>query len=83
MLNSWTLAILLINCEINVLLTWSTNCTIVNGMAANQVPTFARTNAKLYVSFETLSTQNNAKLLKQLKSGFKRTINWNEYQSKV
>ena len=52
-------------------------------MAANQVPTFARTNAKLYVSFETLSTQNNAKLLKQLKSGFKRTINWNEYQSKV
>ena len=29
----------------------------------------------------TLSAQNNAKLLKQLKTGFKRTINWNKYQS--
>ena len=25
--------------------------------------------------------QNNAKLLKQLESGFKQTINWNKYQS--
>ena len=63
MLNSWTLAILLINCEINVLLTWSTNFTIANGTAANQVPTFARTSTKLYDSIETLSTQNDAKLL--------------------
>ena len=31
----------------------------------------------------TLSTQDNAKLLQQLKSGFQRTINWNEYQSKI
>ena len=31
----------------------------------------------------TLSTQDNAKLLQQLKSGFKRTINWNKYQIKV
>ena len=30
-----------------------------------------------------LSTQDNAKLLQQLKSGFKRTINWNKYQTKV
>ena len=29
----------------------------------------------------TLSTQDNVKLLQQLKSGFKRTINWNRYQS--
>ena len=29
----------------------------------------------------TLSTQDNAKLLQQLKSGFRRTINWNKYQS--
>ena len=28
-------------------------------------------------------TQNNSKLLEQLKSGFKRTINWNKYQTKV
>ena len=30
----------------------------------------------------TLSTQENAKLLQQLKSGFKRIINWNRYLSK-
>ena len=30
----------------------------------------------------TLSTQENAKLLQQLKSGFKRAINWNKYLSK-
>ena len=31
----------------------------------------------------TLSTNDNAKLLTQLKSSFKSTINWNKYQSKV
>ena len=31
----------------------------------------------------TLSTQDNVTLLKQLESGFKRTINWNKYQLKV
>ena len=31
----------------------------------------------------TLSTQDNAKLLEKLKSIFKRTINWNKYESKV
>ena len=30
----------------------------------------------------TLSTQENAKLLQQLKPGFKRVINWNKYLSK-
>ena len=30
-----------------------------------------------------LSTQDNENLLEQLKSGFKRTINWNKYQAKV
>ena len=30
----------------------------------------------------TLSTQDNAKLLALLKSGFKRAISWNEYLSK-
>ena len=43
--------------------------------------TFAITDTKLYVPVLTLSTQNNAKLLDHLKSGFKRAINWNKYQS--
>ena len=44
---------------------------------------FALTDTKRYVPVVTLSTQDNTKLLQQLKTGFKRTINWNKYQSKV
>ena len=44
---------------------------------------FAITDRKLYVPVVTLSTQDNAKLLQQLKSGFKRTVNWDKYQSKA
>ena len=58
------------------------NCVISNA-TANQAPTFAITDTKLYVPLVTLSTQENAKLLQQLKSGLKRTINWNKYQSKT
>ena len=45
--------------------------------------TFVITDTKLYVPVDTLSTQDNAKLLKQLESGFKRTIKWNKYQSRI
>ena len=72
-----------INCEINLLLTWSASCFIIDDPVNNQVTTFAITYTKLYVPVVSLSTQDNAKLLQQLKSGFKRTINWNKYQSKV
>ena len=47
---------------------------------ANQVATFSITDTMLYVPVVTLSSEENAKLLKHLKSGFKRTINWNKYQ---
>ena len=81
--NCWrTLEMLLINCEVNVILTWSANCVIVFTNVANQVATFTITEAKLYVPVVTLSTQDNAKLLTQLKSGFKRATNWNKYLSK-
>ena len=40
-------------------------------------------STKIYFLVVTLSTQDNAKLLQQLKSGFIRTIHWNKYQSKV
>ena len=81
--NFWrTLEIPLINCEINLILTWSASCVIVSTNNANQNATFAITNTRLYVPVVTLSTQENAKLLQQLKSGFKRVINWNKYLSK-
>ena len=78
--NFWrTLEMLLINCEINLILIWSANCVIVSLNNANQNATFEITYTKLYVPVVTLSTQDSSKLLHQLKSGFKRVINWNTY----
>ena len=71
----------LINYQINLILTSSANCVIPNA-AANQAATFSITDTKLYVPIGTLSAQDNAKLLQQLKSGFKRTITWNKYKKK-
>ena len=68
----------LINCEVNLMLTWSQDCVITNSTGAGK---FKITERKLHVPVVTLSTQDNAKLLQQLKSGFKRTINWNKYES--
>ena len=80
--NFWrTLEIPLINCEINLILTKSENC-VISSAAANQATAFEITNTKHYILIVTLSTQDNTKPLQQLKSGFKRTINWKKYQSK-
>ena len=55
----------LINCEVNLILTWSADCVIIYTDVANQIPTFAITETNLYVPVVTLSTQDNAKLLTQ------------------
>ena len=54
-------------------------CFAIDAPDKNQVPTFTINSTKLYASVVTFSTQVNAKLLQQLKSGFKRSINWNKY----
>ena len=72
-----------INCKVTLILTWSENCFIIANTIDGQVPTFAATDTKLYVTVEHLLTQDNVKLSDQLKSGFKRKTNWNKYQSKV
>ena len=73
--NFWrTLEVPLINCKVKLILTWCAGCVIIYTGAAYQVPTFTITETNLYVPVVTLSTQDNAKLLPQLKSGFKRTI---------
>ena len=78
--NFWrTLEMPLINCEVNLILRWSSTCVITNSTGAG---TFEITDTKFYVPVVTLSTQENTKLLQQLKSGFKRVINWNKYLSK-
>ena len=72
----------LINCEIELTLDWSADCVIIYTDVANQVPTFTITETNVYVPVVTLSTQDNANLLPQLKNGFKRTISWNKYLAK-
>ena len=82
--NFWrTLEMPLINCEISPQLKWSRNCIIAAVTANIQNPTFQINDSKLYAPVVTLSTQENIKLLKQLESGFKRTINWNKYLAKT
>ena len=68
-------------CEINLILTWPTNCVIVYTNVANQGATFEITETNLSIPVFTLSTQDNAKL-PQLKSGFKTTFSLNKYLSK-
>ena len=69
----------LINCEVNLISTWSSTCVITNSIGAGR---FEITEKKLYVSAVTLSTKDNSKLLQQIKSGFKRTVNGNKHLSK-
>ena len=79
--NFWRALVMpLINCEVNLILTWSSTYVITNSAGAG---TFAITDTKLYVPVVTLSTQDNFNLLQQLKYGFKSVIFWNTYLSKL
>ena len=70
--NFWrTLEIPLINCEVNLILTWSKDCVITNSTGEGK---FAITETKLYVPVVTLSTKDNEKLLQQIKSDFKKQL---------
>ena len=69
-------------CEVNFDLIWSKKCVIVANDITNQGVTFTIIDTKLSVLVVTSSTQDNAKLLDQLKSGLKK-INRNEYLSKI
>ena len=97
--NFWrTLHIPLINCEISLNLTWSKNCVITSKATREADPdadpavaginnptnaTFKIKDTKLYVPIVTLSAEDDNKLLKQLKTGFKKTIKWNNYRSEM
>ena len=88
--NFWrSLNIPLINCEVELILTWSKNCVLADmttkgaegdnpAIVALVVLTFEITDVKLYVPVVTLSKENDTKLLEQLKLGFTRTIKWNK-----
>ena len=84
----------LINCEVELILTWSKNYVLADmttrdaesnnpAIIAPSGAKFKITGAKLYVPIVTLSKENDIKLLEQLKTGFKRTIKWNKYRSQM
>ena len=97
--NFWrSLNIPLINCEVELILTWFKNCVLIDKSTreANYAvdpnvyeidnpenAIFKITDTKLYVPVVTLSKENDIKLLEQLKTGFKRTVKWNKYRSQV
>ena len=78
--NFWrTLEMPLINCEVSLTLTWSPSCVITNSTGEGK---FKRTDTIVTFRVVTLSTEDNEKLLQQLRSGFKRVINWTKYLSR-
>ena len=97
--NFWrSLNIPLINCEVELILTWFKNCVLIDKLTRDanygadpivckidnpENATFQITDTKLYVPVVTLPKENDTKLLEHLKAGFKTTIKWNKYRSKM
>ena len=67
----------LINCRVELSLSWNKN-SILTSEAGNT--TFTITDARLYVPVVTLSIEDNAKMTKLLREGFKRSVYWNKYK---
>ena len=79
--NFWrTLEMPLIDCEVNLILTWSKDCVMTNSTGERK---FEITETKLYVPVLISSTKDNEKLLQQLKSYFKKTTGWNKHESSI
>ena len=89
---------LLINCQINLILTWSENCVLTNKTTRDTDPDadpaviavtnptnakFKMTDTKVYVPVVTLSNEDDNKLLEQLKTGFEKAIRWNKCRSEI
>ena len=87
----------LINCEMELILTWSKICVILSNarrdaIAATEInavnvsvasATFELIDTKFYVPVATLSEENCKKILEQLKSGFKKPVKSNKYRSEM
>ena len=66
-----------INCKVEISLKWVENCILSD---SGTDATFKITDAKLYIPIVTLKTEDNVKLSKLLRNGFKRSIYWNKYK---
>ena len=65
--------------EQNMELNWNKDCV----MSTIADTTFKIKNTKLYSTTVTLSSNDNAKLVKLLEDGFNRPVYWDEYQAKT
>ena len=72
----------LINCKIHLELNWTKHCVMSTG-GDNDKTAFQITSTRLYVPIVILSTKDNVNLTKQLNEGFKKSVFWNEYKSKL
>ena len=76
--NFWrSLEMPLINCKVELSLTWNPNC-VQSNFVGNS--TFTITGAKLYLPVVFLSKEDNTKLPKLLTEGFKRPVYWSKYK---
>ena len=73
----------LINCKIHLELNWTKNCVMSTVGDNDNKTTFQITSTKLHVPIAILSTKDNVNLTKQLNEGFKTSVYWNEYKSKI
>ena len=71
---------LLLNCKLHLELNWTKNSVMGNVATAT---TFQIIGTKLYVPVITLQSKEKIKLTKLLPKGFKRSVFWNEYKSKI
>ena len=93
-----SLNIPLINCNVELILTWFNNCVLISKATREadydadpvvyeidnpENATFRKRDTNLYVPVVTLSKENDIKLSEQLKLRFKRTIKWNKYRSQM
>ena len=74
----------LLNCKIHLELSYTKNCVLSTAPSDDHNKTsFQMISTKLYVPIVSLSTKDNINLTKQLNEGFKRSVYWNEYKSKI
>ena len=73
----------LINCEIELDLSWAKDCALIEQNNNITGVNFVITRTKLYVPVVTLSINDNIKFLENIKQEFKRTIFWNKYRSEI
>ena len=70
----------LINTRLFMELNWTKHSVLCN---QNQNSIFQITKCEFCIPIVTLNTENNNKLSELLSKGFERTVDWNEYKSKI